>query len=88
LESEDTFWYKIAIITLYTNIKVNSKGMFKSNLYFLLALTKYFLFTSNTDKIFPLHIFDFHAVDYISTKDYVLILCKWEFTNVKYQEEI
>jgi hypothetical protein len=40
LESEGTFWYKIAIITLHTNIKVNSKRMFKSNLYFLLALTK------------------------------------------------
>ena len=62
LESEGTFWYKIAIITLYTNIKVNSKGMFKNNLYFLLALTKYFLFTSNTDKIFPLHLFSVNII--------------------------
>jgi hypothetical protein len=73
LESEGTFWYKIAIITLYTNIKVNSKGMFKSNLYFLLALTKYFLFTYNTDKIFPLHLFEFHAVGYIMPRCFIQV---------------
>ena len=51
LESEGTFWYKIAIITLYTNIKVNSKGMCKSNLYMLLALTKYFLYIQHRKNI-------------------------------------